>query len=53
MTIFVSFEDFLQTKKKHKSLVSGGYEGGKHGNLKILQVFSLIQSFMLNPKVSL
>jgi len=24
----------------HKSLVSGGYEGGKHGDLKILQVFN-------------
>jgi len=34
-------------KNIHKSLISGGYEGGKHGNSKILQ------RLMLNPEVSL
>jgi len=40
MTIFVSSEDFFSRQKtnKHKSLISGGYEGEKHGNSKI-QVF--------------
>jgi len=37
-SIFALLEDFSR-KKIHKYLVSGGYEGGKHGNLKILQVF--------------
>jgi len=27
-------------QKIHKCLFSGGYEGGKQGNLKILQVFN-------------
>jgi len=33
-----------ETKKIHKSLVSEGYEGGKHGNSKILQVFYLYKA---------
>jgi len=39
MMIFASSEDFFPDKKMHKSLISGGYEGGKHGNAKRLQVF--------------
>jgi len=32
------FRHFFQTKKIHKSLVWRGFDSGKHGNLKILQV---------------
>ena len=34
-----NMRDIFSRQKIHKSLVSGGYEGGKHGNSKILQVF--------------
>jgi len=34
---FCVFPD--KKKKTHKSLISGGFEGGKHSNLKILLVF--------------
>jgi len=37
MTIFASLEDFSR-QKIYKSHISGGYEGEKHGNWKILQV---------------
>jgi len=36
---FLSHLRIFSGQKIHESLFSGGYEGGKHGNSKILQVF--------------
>jgi len=35
---------FFSDKKIHKSFFSGGYEGRKHGDLKILLVFYLYKA---------
>jgi len=38
MTFFLRHLRIFSRQKIHKSLISGGYEGGKHGHSKTLQV---------------